>query len=107
MESLLQVPEWSTPLHKEAGRHSRTPVWLHREHPTQTQHKTEANHRWKWREVTQEKQRSPTRPGRDGVCKAQLALKLVLDVKGNKKGLYSYISSESQGKYELAAEWGG
>jgi len=29
------------------------------------------------------------------------------DVKGNKKGLYRYISNESQGKYELAAKWGG
>lgn len=77
MERLLQVAERSTPVRKQVGRHSRTPVWLHKERLTQTQRKMEANQRWKWREVTQEKQRGPTWPGRNGVCKAQLALNLV------------------------------
>lgn len=41
-ESLLQRPERSTPIRKEVAKHSRTPVWLHRERLTETQHKTEA-----------------------------------------------------------------
>lgn len=75
----IRVPEWSVPICKEAGRHSRTPVGLHRDSLNKTKGKVEGNQRWKWRQVTEEKQRSCTWPVRDGVCKAHLVLKLIQD----------------------------
>lgn len=99
-ESILQVPEWSIPICKEAGRHSRTPVWLHRESLSKTQCKMWGDQRWKWR--------SCTWPGRDGVFKAPLALKGIQDGwRITRRVSTATIAVKAKGNTNLLLNWVG
>lgn len=81
-------------------------MWLHRESLNKTQCKMERDQRWKLRQVTQEKQKLYlARQGRG--LKSSVGTETYSGWMKDKKGLYNYISSESQGKYKLTAKLGG
>jgi len=92
----LHAQERCIPLRKKSSKGGKRPAWMNKELLAEIRWKRKVHGMWKEGQNTWEEYRNVVRACRDATrkAKAHLELKLARDVKNNKKGFFSYISSK-------------
>jgi len=92
----LHAQERCIPLSKKSSKGGRRPAWMSKELLAEIRWKRKVHGMWKEGQATWEEYRNVVRACRDAMRKAKVHLELNLtrDVKDNKKGFFSYISSK-------------
>lgn len=100
-EHFLWAQDRSTPKSEKLTKEGRRPAWINKELLAKLKQEKEIYRMWRKGLVMWEKYRSIVRVCRD----AHLELNLASDGKGNKKGVFKYISSKGRLEKTWACCW--